>query len=112
MRRYFGDAQRMSLLATALTQRVAASDVDRQAALEVRQRKVRLPVAAEGRAEQREQRLVLIDRQELTVRQRPSLRREDEAHNPDLGQERLGHRDLPSTRLPRQAWPPRPRRLL
>src|ERR687887_268893 len=51
----------------------------------------RLTVAAEGCAQQREQRLILVDRQQLAVAQRPALRREVEAHDPDLRQERLRH---------------------
>ena len=46
--------------------------------------KCRLPVPAVGRAEQREQRLVLVDRQKLPVAERPALGREDEGHDPDL----------------------------
>ena len=39
-----------------------------------------LAVAAEGGAQQREQRLVLVDRQELAVAQSPTLRGEVEGH--------------------------------
>jgi hypothetical protein len=46
---------------------------------------------ANVRAEQREQRLVLVDGQELSVAERPTLGREVEAHHPDLGQKRLRH---------------------
>ena len=79
------------LLAARCAEREAAADVDRRPALQVRQGEVRLPVPAEGGAEQREQRLVLVDRQELPVAQRPALRGEHEAHDPDLRQERFGH---------------------
>ena len=47
--------------------------MDRRAAAQIGQREVGLPIAAEGGAEQREQRLVLVDRQKLAVAQRPTL---------------------------------------
>src|SRR5205807_3935944 len=53
------------------------------------------PVAAIRRTEQREERLVLVDGQELAVAERPPLRREVEAHDPDLGQEGLCHPHAP-----------------
>ena len=62
-------------------------------------REVGLPVAAEGRAEQREQRLVLVDRQQLAVRERPALRREVEAHDLEFAEERGGHRSSDSRRV-------------
>jgi hypothetical protein len=40
---------------------VAAADVDGGAAAQVGQREVDAPVAAEGGAEQREERLILVD---------------------------------------------------
>jgi hypothetical protein len=40
-------------------------------------------------AEKAAQRLVLIDRQELAIAQRPVLRREVEAEHPDLAEKRL-----------------------
>ena len=48
-------------------------------------------VAAEGRAQKREQRLVLIDRKQLSGAKRPALRREIERKGFDLTQERLRH---------------------
>src|ERR1043166_1734598 len=47
----------------------------------------RSPGAAIGGAEQREQRLILIDRQELTVALGPALGREVEREGLDLGEE-------------------------
>ncbi len=64
----------------------------RRAGAEVGQGEVHAAVAAVGRAEQREQRLVLVDRQQLSVAHRPALRGEAEGHDPDLGEEGLGHR--------------------
>ena len=98
VRRQLGDRQRVRLLAAALAERVAAADVDRRAAAQVGQREVDPAVAAEGRAEQREQRLVLVDRQQLPVAQRPALGREDEGHDPDFGQEWFGHVSSPADR--------------
>src|SRR4051794_30956690 len=72
--------------------------MDGRAAALVRQGEVHAAVAAERRAEQREQRLVLVDRKELAVAHRPTLGREVEAHDPDLGQERLSHAVLRSLR--------------
>ena len=57
-------------------QRVPAAGVDWRTPPQVGQRKVGPAVSTEGRAEQREQRLILVDRQELTIAQRPALRRE------------------------------------
>ena len=53
---------------------------------EVGQREVGLAVAAVRGAEQREQRLVLVDRQELAVAERPALGREVEADDLDFAE--------------------------
>ena len=74
--RHFRNRKRVRLLAAFLAQRVTAADVDRRAAAQVGQREIDSSIAAKGRAQQREQRLVLIDGQELAVTQRPALRRE------------------------------------
>ena len=74
----------MGLLAATFAEAMAAADVDRRAAAEIGQREVCLPVASEGRAKQREQRLVLVDRQQLAVTGRPTLRRKAEGHDPNL----------------------------
>src|SRR6185295_1171446 len=66
----------------------ALTEMDRYPALQVRQRERRLPVAAVHRAEQREQRLVLRDRQELAVTERPALRRERPGEDADLAEVR------------------------
>src|SRR4051812_28073543 len=63
----------------------------RRATLQVRQRKVRLAVAAVGGAEQREQRRVLREGQELAVAPRPPLGREIEREDADLGNKGIGH---------------------
>src|SRR3954451_9723786 len=81
----------MRLLAAALAQDVAAADMDRRPAAQVGQTEVDAPVAAEGGAEQREQRLVLVDREQLSVGQRPPLGRKHKRHHPDFREQRLGH---------------------
>ena len=110
MLRQLGDRERVRLLAAALAEGVPAADVDRRAASKVGQGEVDPAVAAERRSQQREQRLVLVDRQQLTVAQRPSLRGELEPHDPDLGQEWLGHAQAPlmvrcRSSSTRTSWP-------
>src|SRR5260370_40552185 len=61
--------------------------------LEVGQRKIHASIAAVGGTQEREQRLVLIDRQKLSVAKRPPLRRETETHDLDLRQKRLRHQN-------------------
>ena len=53
--------------------------------------KVLTPVAAVGGAEYREQRLVLVDRQQLAVAERPARGREVERDELDLADERFAH---------------------
>ena len=65
-------------LAAGLADRVAAGEMHRRAALQVGQREGDAAVAAVLRAQQREQRLVLVDRQQLAVAQGPAARRERE----------------------------------
>jgi hypothetical protein len=54
--------------------------------------KVVVPFAAVGRSEKREQRLVLIDREDLTVRQGPALGGKAPRDDFDLRKKRLRHR--------------------
>src|SRR3954454_375790 len=63
----------------------------RSATLKVRKRERRLSVPSVRRAEEREERRVLAERQQLDVAERPALRREVEREDPDLGDERVGH---------------------
>jgi hypothetical protein len=46
--------------------------MDRRSALEVRQRKISLPVTAIGCSQDRKQRLILVDGQQLTIAKRPT----------------------------------------
>src|SRR5947209_11631911 len=59
----------------------------RRVALHVGQREIGLAVAAIGGAEQREQRGVLRQRQDLPVAERPALGREVEREDTDFGDE-------------------------
>src|SRR5262245_32326146 len=71
---------------------LALADCD--VALEVGQAEVRWAVAAEAGAEQREQRRVLLDRNDLTRTGCPVGRRKIEAEDRDLAKKRL-HDGLP-----------------
>jgi hypothetical protein len=57
----------MRHFAAVLAQIKAGAQVNGNAALQIGERKGGAPVSAVGRAEQRKERLVLIDRQELAV---------------------------------------------
>ena len=77
----------MRCLSTALTLGKAVADVEWHAPLEIRQREVDPPVATVSGAQQRKERLVLIDGQQLSVAQRPAFRRKAEGEYPDLAKE-------------------------
>ena len=62
VRRDLRDRQRVRLFAATLAERVTATDMNGRAAAQIGQREVHAAIAAEGRAEQREQWLILIDR--------------------------------------------------
>lgn len=80
----FRDGERVRLLSTLLTKGVSISVMDRRAPLKVWEREVRLSVAAERRTEQSKQRLILINRQELPIAQRPTSWGEVETHDADF----------------------------
>jgi len=67
------------------------SDVHRGSASQIRQREGGSPVATVHRAQQRKQRLILVDRQQLTVAGRPTPGRIAKAEGPDLADERFTH---------------------
>ena len=81
----------MGLLTGALAERVSRSHVNRRSAAQIGQAEIGLPVAAIRCAEQREQGLILIDRQKLPIAHRPASRCKAEAHQTDFGEEGLGH---------------------
>jgi len=70
--RQLRNRQRNRLRAALLAQNMATADMNRRLPAQIRQREVGLPVAAEGGAEQREQRLILVDRKKLAVAHRPT----------------------------------------
>jgi hypothetical protein len=67
--------------------------MDRRPSAQIRQSKIHPPVAAVSGAEKREERLVLVDGQELSVAKRPTFWREHEAHDSDFGKEWFSHVD-------------------
>jgi hypothetical protein len=73
----------------ALRQPGALARAERHGGFEVRQREGRSPVAAEGRAEKREQLHVLADVEQLPVARRPAGREEGPRLRADLAHERL-----------------------
>ena len=83
--------QRDLLGAAGLGEDEAVALVDRHPAAQVGQRERALAVAAVGRADQLEERLVLRDRQELAFAEHPAGRREVAGEHPDLADIRLRH---------------------
>ena len=75
----------MGLLAGALAQRQASAHVGWRAPLQVGQAEIDPPVAPIGRAQQREQALILIDGQQLPVALRPASWREAKGRDLDFG---------------------------
>lgn len=67
MRRYLGVGQRMGLFAAPFAERVAGTHMNGRPRPEIGQREVHTAVAPEGCTQQRKQRLILIDRQELAI---------------------------------------------
>src|SRR3954468_20174182 len=72
----------------------ALSRVHRSTPLQVRQGEIALAISAIGGAEQREERGVLREWQELAVAPGPALRREVEGEDADFSDKRICHRDL------------------
>src|ERR1700733_14525978 len=82
--RQLGKRQRMVLLAPVLTQRQATAHVGWRASLQIGEAESGPPVAAIGRTQPREQRLILSDRQQLSVALGPSLWRKSKGHDLDF----------------------------
>src|SRR5438105_9038713 len=95
MRRQLLGIESDGLAAPLFSQGVTLTHVDRHVPAQVWQREVYTPIAPESRAEKREERLILVDRQELSVAHRPTFRREAEAHDSDFGKEWFSHGKLP-----------------
>src|ERR1035438_6351518 len=79
-----GPASLAPAVPAGLAQNDAVADMHRHAPLQIRQSEVSLSIAAIGRAENRKQRLILVDRQQLAIAKRPALGREVERENPDF----------------------------
>src|SRR5271170_7659020 len=77
--RHFTDDKSVIGLADGLSEYEPEAHMRRHLALQVRQRKRLNAVAPVGRTEDGKQCLVLGDRQDLTVAERPTFRREAEA---------------------------------
>jgi hypothetical protein len=73
---------------------VTGAEVNRRATPQVGQSEVDAPVAAEGRAEEGEKRLILVDGEELAVTLRPALWGKVEAEDSYLSKERFCHVSL------------------
>src|SRR5262249_48708765 len=91
VRRQLADRKRVRLLAPLLAERMPATHMDWHTPLKIGQTKVHTPITAVRRAQEREQGLVLIDRQQLTIAQSPTFRRKTEAHDADFGKKRFSH---------------------
>ena len=92
------DGQRDLLGAAGLGQDEAVALVDRNPPAQVGQRERALAVAAVGRADQLEQRLVLGDRQQLALAEHPARGGEVAREHPDLADIWLCHRRSSSVR--------------
>src|SRR2546425_4583984 len=91
MRRQLRDGKRVRLLASSFAKDVTSAHVNRHATLQIRQPKVDAPVPAKGRAQQTEERLVLVDGQELPIAHRPALRRVTETKDSDFREKWFCH---------------------
>src|ERR1700675_1052855 len=94
MRRSLRDCHSVSRLAGGFAQHMSVAHMHRYAALQIRQREGRDSVTAIRRAQQRKQRLILIDGHQLTVTQRPTFGCKPESEDPDLGKKWFCHVDL------------------
>jgi hypothetical protein len=89
--RHFRGTEGVCLFSRPLAQDNAIANVHRRAASEVGQGKVNPAIASVRRSQEREKRLVLIDRQQLSVAQRPAFRGEDEREHPNFSEKWFSH---------------------
>src|SRR5438105_13508622 len=82
----------MSLLAAVLTQGMPVAHMHRSSSLEIGQTERHSPIAPIGSSKQREERLVLIDGQQLAITERPPFGREIETDDLDFAQKWFRHR--------------------
>ena len=81
---YFIDVERVRFFATARPELMPVADMHRHAASEVRQGKSSLPISTKGSPQQREECLVLIDRQKLSVALCPAFGGEAKGQDADF----------------------------
>lgn len=93
MRRKLLDIDRHAGRTGGFTEIVSIAKVHRHTAPQIRQSESRLTVPTIGRAEQREEGLILIDRQELPVAKRPAFRGIVKRDDLDLGEKWFCHWD-------------------
>ena len=89
--RHFAHDESVKFLSRLLPEDKSLAYIGGNATAKVRQAESFLTVAAVGRAEERKERLVLTDRQRLTVAESPAFGREVETHDPDFGKEWFSH---------------------
>src|SRR2546426_12842370 len=86
--------KRVRLLAALFSKRVTLADVNWGLSLQVWQPEIGLSVAAISCAEQTEERLVLVDGQQLTVAKGPTPRRITETEDSDFREKWFCHNSL------------------
>ncbi len=91
---HLGSRERVSFLSALLSEGMAGAarahaDMNWRAAPHVGEGKTRLSVAAVGCAEERVERLVLVDGQDLPITKGPPTRREVKAYDFDLSEKRF-----------------------
>ena len=84
VRRQLGDVKSVRCFPAEFAQDDSVANVDWHAALQVGKSEIDSPVTAIGRSQDREQCLVLVDGQQLSVAECPSLWREVPADDFDL----------------------------
>src|SRR5687767_4420034 len=91
MRRQLANGHGVSLLSPTFPQGMPAADMNRRPTAKVGECEVHPSVASKGSPQEREQSLVLVDGQELTIAKRPPLWSKHKAHDSNLRQKRLSH---------------------
>src|ERR1035441_6871219 len=90
-RRHLRNGECVARLPEGLALRMSAAESHRDATLQVRQGEGLCPVASIRGAEQRKERRVLVDRQELAIGLRPAFGCERERKNPDFAEKWFSH---------------------
>src|SRR5438477_257729 len=94
VRRHFRSRNRMRFLAAPFSQHESIVKMDRYSASQVRQPEINATVTAISRPKQRKERLVLVDRQQLSIAERPAFRWKDKTHDADFGKKWFSHGSL------------------